>query len=111
MGLTEPKKRVCEITLVGSTGKQFPIEVIIPSDSIPKPPTQSMECFRKNMSKKGKTKLIKKITQEDIYSLPLILLGLNYQKYFPHEISKEVFSKSFQNMNPGMAFFTSQFSN
>ena len=41
----------------------------------------------------------------------MILLGLNYQKYFPHEIPKETFSKSFQKTNPGMAFFTSQFSN
>ena len=70
-----------------------------------------MECFRKGMSTKGRTKWIEKITQEDINSLPLILLGLNYQKYFPHEISKEVFRKSFQNINPRIAFFTSQFSN
>ena len=92
------------MTLVGASGKQFPIEVIIPSDSIPKPPTQSMNCFKKGMSQKGKTKWIERITQEDMSSLPLILLGLNYQKYFPHEISKEVFSKTFQNANPGMAF-------
>ena len=70
-----------------------------------------MDCFKKGMSQKGKTKWIEKITQEDINSLPLILLGLNYQKYFPHEISKEVFSKTFQNTNPGISFFTSQFSN
>ena len=49
------------------------------------------------MIQKGKSKWIEKITEEDISSLPLILLGLNYQKYFPHEISKEVFSKTFQN--------------
>ena len=85
-GIDRTQKRVCEVTLVGSSGKQFPIEVIIPSDSIPKPPTQSMDCFKKGMSQKGKTKWIEKITQEDINSLPLILLGLNYQKYFPHEI-------------------------
>ena len=105
------QKRVCELTLVGPSGTQFPIEVIIPADSIPKPPVQSMDCFKKCMGPKGKSRLIEKITEEDINSLPLILLGLNYQKYFPCEISKEVFSKSFQNTNPGMAFFTSQFSN
>ena len=51
------------------------------------------------------------VTEEPINTLPLILLGLNYQKYFPREVPKEAFSKTFQKTNPGMAFFTSQFSN
>ena len=110
MELTE-LKRVCEITLVGASGTQFPIEVIIPADLIPKPPIQSMECFKKGMGQKGRTRWIERITEEDINTLPLILLGLNYQKYFPHEVPKEAFSKTFQKTNPGMAFFTSQFSN
>ena len=63
------------------------------------------------MGQKGRTRWIENITEEDINTLPLILLGLHYQKYFSHEVSKEVFSKTFQNTNPGMAFFTSQFSN
>ena len=60
---------------------------------------------------KGKAHWIGKITEEDINKLPLILLGLNYQKYFPREIPKSTFTKSFQKANPGMAFFTSMFSN
>ena len=110
MGLIELKKRVCELTLVGASGAQFPIEVIIPADSIPKPPKQSMDCFKKGMGQRGKSRWIEKITEEDINTLPLILLGLNYQKYFPCEIPKSTFTQSFQKANPGMAFFTSLFS-
>ena len=105
------QKRVCELTLVGASGAQFPIEVIIPADLIPKPPIQSMDCFKKGMGQRGKSRWIEKITEEDINTLSLILLGLNYQKYFPREVPKEAFSKTFQKTNPGMAFFTSQFSN
>ena len=107
MELTELKKRVCELTLVGASGEQFPIEVIIPADSIPTPRQQNMECFKKYQGQKGKARWIGKITEEDINKLPLILLGLNYQKYFPREIPKSNFTKSFQKANPGMAFFTS----
>ena len=63
------------------------------------------------MSQKGKTKWVEKITQEDINSLPLILLGLNYQKFFPHVVPNEVFNKTFQKLNSDMDLFTSQFTN
>merc|ERR1712112_150185 len=71
----------------------------------------NMECFKKSQGKKGKAYWIEKITEEDINKLPLILLGLNYQKYYPRELPKTTFPKSFQDANPGMAFFTSMFSN
>ena len=82
-GIDRTQKRVCELTLVGASGAQFPIEVIIPADSIPKPPQQSMDCFKKGMGQKGKSRWIEKITEEDINTLPLILLGLNYQILLP----------------------------
>ena len=69
-----------------------------------------MDCFKKGMGQRGKSRWIEKITEEDINTLPLILLGLNYQKYFPREIPKSTFTQSFQKANPGMAFFTSLFS-
>ena len=69
-----------------------------------------MDCFKKGMNKRGRSRWIEKITETDINTLPLILLGLNYQKYFPQEISKDVFSQNFQKANPEMAFFTSVFS-
>ena len=110
-GIDRTQKRVCEVTIVGAEGEQFPIEVIIPADSIPKPPPQSMNGFKRNMGQKGKTHWIENITEEDINTLPIILLGLNYQKYFPREIPKITFGKDFQRANSGMAFFTSMFSN
>ena len=103
-GIDRTQKWVCELTLVGASGEQFPIEVIIPADSIPKPPQQNMECFKKYQGEKGKARWIGKITGEDINKFPLIL-GLNYQKYFLREIPKTTFTKSFQKANPGMAFF------
>ena len=63
------------------------------------------------MGQKGKKHWIEKITENDINTLPLILLVLNYQKYFPQEIPKYRFEKDFQLANSGMAFFTSVFSN
>ena len=110
-GIDRTQKRVCELTIVGTSGEQFPIEVIIPADLIPKPPIQNMDCFKKQMTKKGKKYWIEQITENDINTLPLILLGLNYQKYFPQEIPKHRFEKDFQLANSGMAFFTSVFSN
>ena len=71
--IDKTQKRVCELTLIGASGEQFPIEVIIPADSIPKPPQQSMDCFKKGMSQKGKSRWIEKITDTDIYTLLLIL--------------------------------------
>merc|ERR1712240_512543 len=46
-GIDRTQKRVCELTIVGTSGEQFPIEVIIPADLIPKPPIQNMDCFKK----------------------------------------------------------------
>ena len=70
-----------------------------------------MDCLKKYQGGKGKARWIEKITEQDVYTLPLILLGLNYQKYFPRQIPKNNFSRTFQALNPGMAFFTSMFSN
>merc|ERR1711895_318327 len=66
-GIDRTQKRVCELTIVGTSGKQFPIEVIIPADFIPKPPIQNMDCFKSQMkSQKGKKYWIEQITENDI---------------------------------------------
>ena len=103
-GIDRTQKRVCELTLVGASGELFPIEVIVPADSIPKPSKQSMDCFKKGMNKRGRSRWIERITEIVINTLPLILLGLNYQKYFPQEISEDVFSQNFQKANPENGF-------
>ena len=81
------QKRVCKITLVSDKGEKYPLEVIIPKEEIPKTAPQSMNCFKKPENSKSKIKEIEKVTQQDIDTLPLILVGLNYQKYFPKSVS------------------------
>ena len=102
------QKRVCQVTILGHDGKQFPLDVIIPKEEIPKPAPQSMECFMKKETKKVKNSYIDKITQQDIDTLPLILLGVNYQKLFP---DPEKPCKRIADKSPNIGFFRSQFSN
>ena len=70
-----------------------------------------MEVLKKNIRHRGKTKWVDTITKEDINSLPLILVGLNYQKYFPVPVPDGLFTRSFKNQNPDLVFSKSQFSN
>ena len=67
-----------------------------------------MECFIKGETNKFRHNWIEKITQQDINTLPLILLCVNYQKIFP-EPEKQV--KRIAKKSPGIRFFRSQFSN
>ena len=67
-----------------------------------------MECFINGENKKFKHSWIEKITQQDINTLPLILLGVNYQKLFP-EPEKQC--KRIVNKSPNIRFLRSQFSN
>ena len=90
-------------------GEIFPLEVIIPKEEIPKPAPQNMRCFSKKPDNpKSKIRWIEKVTQQYIDTLPLILLGLNYQNYFPKSVN--VVPSDLCNENPGMAFFKSLFS-
>ena len=77
------QKRVCQITILGYLVEHFPLELIFPKENIPKPPPQSMACFIKVQGNHGRKHWISNITKEDTKSLQLILLGLNYHKYFP----------------------------
>ena len=81
------QKRVCQVTILGHDGKQFPLDVIIPKEEIPKPAPQSMECFMKKETKKVKNSYIDKITQQDIDTLPLILLGVNIKSFSQNQKS------------------------
>ena len=80
------------------------MDVIIPNEEIPKPAPQSMECFINGESKKFKHSWIEQITQQDINTLPLILLGVIYQKLFPEpeKQCKRIVYKS-----PNIGFFRS----
>ena len=68
-----------------------------------------MKCFSKKPDNpKSKIRWIEKVTQQDIDTLPLILIGLNYQNYFPKSL--HVVPSELRRENPGMAFFKSLFS-
>ena len=72
---------MCQVTLIGEDDKEIPLNVVIPSELIPKPGAQSMEEFQKGQNRRGNVKWVDPITKDDIDNLPLILLGLNYRKY------------------------------
>ena len=94
-GVDRAQKRVCKVTLLGQDDEQIPLDIVVPSELIPKPGAQSMEDFHKTKKSRTKTKWVYPISKEDIDNLPLILLGLNYRKHFPQPIPGSQFSKKF----------------
>ena len=104
-GVDRAQKRVCQITLIGENDKEIPLNVVIPSELIPKPSAQSMEEFRQDQSKRNKyVKWVDPITKDDIDNLPLILLGLNYRKHFPQPLPDKLFSRKFLRKHPDIVF-------
>ena len=85
------------------------LEVVVPSELIPKPAAQSMEDFEKHQRHRGNGNWVDSISKEDIDSLPLILLGLNYRKYFPLPVPDKYFSKKFLDQHPDIVFSKSKF--
>ena len=92
-GVDRTPKRVCQVTLVNKYDEKIPVEVVIPSELIPKPAAQSMEDFQKHQKHRGKSNWVDYISKEDIDTLPLILMGLNYRNYFPQPVPDKAFSK------------------
>ena len=81
-GIDKSRKRVCEINV----NKQYgtcSFEVICPQDKIPTPYPQSMSTFFKVRSNKYKNFWVNDITEQDLNTLPIILLGLSDIKLFP----------------------------
>ena len=44
-GVDRAQKRVCKVTLVDKDDEKIPLEVVVPSEFIPKPAAQSIEDF------------------------------------------------------------------
>ena len=84
---------MCKVTVVGKDNEKTPLEVVFPFELIPKPGAQSMEDFQKHQRHRSKSNWVDSISKEDIDTLPLILLGLNYRKYFPQPVPENHFSK------------------
>ena len=58
-------------------------DFICPQDKIPTPYPQSMSTFFKVRSNKYKNYWVNDITEHDLNTLPVILLGLSDIKFFP----------------------------
>ena len=63
-----------------------------------------MEEFQKDQSCRNHVKWVDPITKDDIDNLPLILLGLNYRKYFPQPVTDKRFTQKFLKKHPDMVF-------
>merc|ERR1711867_402077 len=109
-GVDRAQKRVCQVTLLGQDDEQIPLDIVVPSELIPKPGAQSMEEFHQTQKGRAKTRWVDPITKDDIDNFPLILLGLNYRKHFPQPISGSQFSKKFLEKHPDIVFSKSKFS-
>merc|ERR1712101_14193 len=103
-GVDRSQKRVCQVTLIGEDDKEIPLNVMTPSELIPKPGAQSMEEFKQGQNQRGHIKWVDPITKDDIDNLPLILLGLNYRKYFPQPVTDKRFTQKFLKKHPDMVF-------
>merc|ERR1711867_47621 len=103
-GVDRSQKRVCQVTLLGQDDEQIPLDIVVPSELIPKPGAQSMEEFHQTQRGRAKTKWVDPITKDDIDNLPLILLGLNYRKHFPQPIPDKLFSQKFLRKHPDIVF-------
>ena len=93
-GVDRAQKRVCKVTLLGQNDAKIPLDIVVPSELIPKSGAQSMEDFQNSQKFRTKKKWVDPISKEDIDTLPLILLGLNYRKYFPQPVPDHQFSNS-----------------
>ena len=100
---------MCKVTLLGQGNEKIPLDIVVPSELIPKPGAQSMEDFQKSQKFRTKKKWVDPISKEDIDTLPLILLGLNYRKYFPQPVPDHQFSKKFLDQHPDIVFSKSKF--
>ena len=61
-GVDRTQKRVCKVTLVDTNDDKIPLEVVVPSELIPKPGAQSMEDFQKHLKYKAKTSWIDSVS-------------------------------------------------
>ena len=81
-------------------------DIICPQDKILTPYPQSMKTFQKVRSNRYKNYWVEDITDHDLNTLPIILLGLSDIKLFP--IPTDNVSKKLMNGFPHIQFFDSK---
>ena len=67
-----------------------------------------MKDFPKHQIHEKTTHWIGSISQEDIETLPLIILGLNYRQYFPQSVPESYFTRQFLEQHPQLMFYKSK---
>ena len=108
-GIDKSQKRVCEISILSNTKKSCHLDVIVPRDNIPQPPPQSMSKFKSTDYRSSyNNRWILDITEEDLNSLPIVLLGLSDIRMFPCPIDKECVNQKLLRKFPHLQFYDSK---
>ena len=68
------------------------------------------DIIKLQISRSNSKKWIGNVIHKDLNTLPLILVGLNYLKYYPTTAPSESFSQAFKKQCPGMIFYQSRLS-
>ena len=66
-GVDRAQKRVCKVTLLGQDDEQIPLDIVVPSELIPKPGAQSMEDFQKTQKFRTKKKWVDPISKIQLF--------------------------------------------
>ena len=98
-----------KINIITDSGTLIPLEVVVPCKNIHRPPSQSKQYFKNLKMSRNKERWAHDITQEDVDTLPLILVGLNYSNLFPTPLPTEIFGKVMKTKYPNMSFYKSIF--
>ena len=108
-GIDKSEKRVCKLSIFQNTPESCSFQVIVPHANIPKPPIQSMSAFKdKQPSNRYKETWVSDITEHDLNTLPIVLLGLTDIKHFPIPIDKRYIGINLVNKFPHLQFFYSK---
>ena len=108
-GIDTSRKRVCELNIYQNIPGSCSFQVIVPRDKIPPLKPQSMSMFKEKLPcNRYKETWISDITEYDLKTLPLVLLGLTDIKHFPVPIDKRYIRKNLVNKFPHLQFYYSK---
>ena len=105
-GEDKSQKRICKLNVHQQTWNSCSFDIICPQDKIPTPYPQSMKTFQDERSNRNRKYWVDDITEEDLNTLPIILLGLSDIKLFP--IPTTEVAKKLTSYFPHIQFFKSK---